>query len=68
MTKWRIYKLEEIADIQTGPFGSQLHNKDYATKGFPIVTVEHLGHRRFTTQNLQTIVYRVLGLGVRGLH
>lgn len=44
--------LSEIADIQTGPFGSQLHNEDYVDFGTPIVTVEHLGHRRFTTQNL----------------
>ena len=26
--------------IQTGPFGSQLHNKDYVEKGTPIITVE----------------------------
>lgn len=44
--------LGEIADIQTGPFGSQLHNEDYVDFGTPIVTVEHLGHRRFTSQNL----------------
>ncbi len=44
--------LSEIADIQTGPFGSQLHNEDYVDFGTPIVTVEHLGHRRFTSQNL----------------
>ena len=55
MTSWKTYKLGEIADIQTGPFGSQLHNKDYATIGSPIVTVEHLGNRRFTTQNLPLV-------------
>ncbi|MDO4411848.1 restriction endonuclease subunit S [Cutibacterium sp.] len=44
--------LSEVADIQTGPFGSQLHNKDYVKEGTPIVTVEHLGSRRFTSQNL----------------
>ncbi|MBM6699367.1 restriction endonuclease subunit S [Bifidobacterium pullorum subsp. saeculare] len=44
--------LEDIADIQTGPFGSQLHSSDYADTGTPIVTVEHLGTRRFTNQNL----------------
>ena len=55
MTEWKTYKLGDIADIQTGPFGSQLHNKDYATIGSPIVTVEHLGNRRFTTQNLPLV-------------
>ena len=29
--------------IQTGPFGSQLHNSDYVSIGVPIITVEHLG-------------------------
>lgn len=47
--------LGEIADIQTGPFGSQLHNEDYVQDGTPIVTVEHLGARRFTTQNLPMV-------------
>ena len=49
------YKLGEIADIQTGPFGSQLHNEDYVSEGTPIVTVEHLGNKFFTTQNLPLV-------------
>ena len=32
--------------IQTGPFGSQLHQRDYVPRGTPIVTVEHLGDNR----------------------
>lgn len=44
--------LRKIADIQTGPFGSQLHKEDYVTIGTPIVTIEHLGKRIFTEQNL----------------
>ena len=55
MIEWKTYKLGDIADIQTGPFGSQLHNKDYADEGSPIVTVEHLGNRHFTTQNLPLV-------------
>ena len=55
MIKWKTYKLGDIADIQTGPFGSQLHNKDYALVGSPIVTVEHLGNRHFTIQNLPLV-------------
>lgn len=47
-----IIKLRELADIQTGPFGSQLHKEDYVQVGTPIVTVEHLGKRVFTEQNL----------------
>ena len=49
------YRLSDIADVQTGPFGSQLHNEDYVSSGTPIVTVEHLGNRKFTTQNLPMV-------------
>ena len=55
MEEWKEYKLGDIASVQTGPFGSQLHNKDYVKIGTPIVTVEHLGSRMFTTQNLPRV-------------
>jgi type I restriction enzyme, S subunit len=45
-------KLKDIAESQTGPFGSQLHESDYVEMGTPIVTVEHLGEISFSTQNL----------------
>lgn len=48
----KVCKLSDIAEVQTGPFGSQLHSEDYVEEGTPIVTVEHLGNRRFTIQNL----------------
>lgn len=47
--------LRNIADIQTGPFGSQLHKENYVDVGTPIVTVEHLGNRVFTEQNLPKV-------------
>lgn len=47
--------LASIADIQTGPFGSQLHKEDYVDKGTPIVTVEHLGGKKFSEQNLPCV-------------
>lgn len=47
--------LSEIASIQTGPFGSQLHKRDYVANGRPIVTVEHLGERAFSRQNLPLV-------------
>ena len=55
MEEWKEYRLCDVANVQTGPFGSQLHNKDYVLKGTPIVTVEHLGSREFTTQNLPCV-------------
>ena len=47
--------LRELADIQTGPFGSQLHKEDYVADGTPIVTVEHLGNKIFSEQNLPRV-------------
>ena len=51
----KIERLIKLADIQTGPFGSQLHKEDYVDDGTPIVTVEHLGNRVFTEQNLPKV-------------
>ena len=48
-------QLKLLADIQTGPFGSQLHKEDYVAVGTPIVTVEHLGNRVFAEQNLPMV-------------
>ena len=53
--KMRMTQLKTIADIQTGPFVSQLHKEDYVETGTPIVTVEHLGNRVFTEQNLPRV-------------
>ncbi len=43
MTSWQTKKLGELSKVQTGPFGAQLHEKDYVkTNGTPIITVENL--------------------------
>jgi type I restriction enzyme S subunit len=55
MTNWKEFKLEDVATVQTGPFGSQLHQKDYVEIGAPIITVEHLGDNRITYQNLPKV-------------
>lgn len=43
-------RLEDLCEsncgIQTGPFGSQLHQEDYVNVGTPIITVEHLDENR----------------------
>lgn len=41
-SEWNKYFLNKVASIQTGPFGSQLHEKDYVKVGTPIITVENL--------------------------
>lgn len=55
MTKWKTVKLGDVAEVQTGPFGSQLHQKDYVENGTPIITVEHLGQRQISCQNLPRV-------------
>ncbi|MFY1112617.1 MAG: restriction endonuclease subunit S [Methanosarcinaceae archaeon] len=39
-------ELEDVAEVQTGPFGSQLKNEQYITGGTPVVTVEHINNFR----------------------
>ena len=41
--------------VQTGPFGSQLHQEDYVRSGTPIITVEHLGENRIVHRNLPQV-------------
>ena len=53
--EWKEVRLGDVADVQTGPFGSQLHKENYVNKGTPIVTVEHLGNKWFTSQNLPMV-------------
>lgn len=56
MSKFQQYYLKDIAVSQTGPFGSQLHQQDYVSKGgTPIVTVEHLGEVGFILNNLPMV-------------
>lgn len=44
--EWKECKLGDIAEVQTGPFGSQLKNEQYITGGTPVVTVEHITNFR----------------------
>jgi len=46
MGEWRECELEKVAEVQTGPFGSQLKNEQYVTGGTPVVTVEHINDFR----------------------
>lgn len=52
---WKTSKVEAIADVKTGPFGSALHAEDYVLEGTPIITVEHLGDEGITRQNLPLV-------------
>ena len=45
----------KVGGVQTGPFGSQLHQRDYVAIGTPIITVEHLGDNRITSQETPNV-------------
>ena len=55
MKGWTECKLGDVAEVQTGPFGSQLHQSDYKAVGTPIITVEHLGDNRIVHSNLPLV-------------
>lgn len=42
MNEWKEIELGQVAEVQTGPFGSQLKNEQYITGGTPVITVEHI--------------------------
>lgn len=55
MNEWKEIKLGKLADIQTGPFGSQLHQKDYVPVGTPLITVKNLGENKVTYNKLDFV-------------
>ena len=55
MIKWKTYKLGDIADIQTGPFGSQLHQSDYAEEGIPVVMPKDIKCGCITTTSIARV-------------
>lgn len=43
MIEWNVVKLGDIAEVQTGPFGSQLHQSDYVPQGVPCIMPTNIG-------------------------
>ncbi|MEX5217456.1 MAG: restriction endonuclease subunit S [Nitrospira sp.] len=46
---------EPEGGVQTGPFGSRLHQEDYVRVGTPIITVEHLGENRIKHEDVPCV-------------
>lgn len=56
MSEWREYTLGDFAEIQTGPFGSQLHASDYVNEGIPSIMPTNIGGRlEIKTENIACI-------------
>lgn len=54
-TGWDDSIIVKNASVQTGPFGSQLHNEDYVDNGTPIITVEHMDGKYIAHRNLPLV-------------
>lgn len=52
---WKDATVGDFASVQTGPFGSQLHNEDYVESGTPIITVEHMDGKYIAHRNLPLV-------------
>lgn len=48
-------KLGKIADIITGPFGSQLHMSDYIDEGIPVIMPQNIENRTFNLEQIAKI-------------
>jgi type I restriction enzyme S subunit len=60
MGEWRRVSIGEICDdghanLQTGPFGTQLHAHDYVENGIPIVPTEAIRNRQIDRSILPKI-------------
>lgn len=49
MNKWKALRIQELvddekADIQTGPFGTQLKASEYVSEGIPVINVRNIGY------------------------
>lgn len=57
--EWEVVDLAEVCDddkgIQTGPFGSQLHESDYSDRGVPVVMPKDLIGYRIRTDSVARI-------------
>jgi type I restriction enzyme S subunit len=54
--KWETVTLGDISkSIQTGPFGSQLHQSDYSESGTPVVMPKDLINGRISTESIARV-------------
>ena len=53
--EWRTVKLGDVSNIQTGPFGSQLHASDYVDAGIPSIMPTNIGDNRINEAGIACI-------------
>ncbi|WP_236716009.1 restriction endonuclease subunit S [Leptospira interrogans] len=52
---WEVKKIDEIAEVRIGPFGSLLHAKDYIENGIPLINPSHMIDGNVVVDCSQTI-------------
>ena len=53
---WRCVELSQLCEIiQTGPFGSLLHQSDYVEQGTPIITVNNIGEGQLLLKDISQV-------------
>lgn len=57
---WRTFTIGELVDksqaeIQTGPFGTQLRARDYVSDGVPVINVRNIGYGSLLPEKLEFI-------------
>ncbi len=52
---WEVKPLRDISRIQIGPFGTQLHKKDYIADGIPLINPTHIVHGQIVPKRDLTI-------------
>lgn len=52
---WKAQTLEDVAELQTGPFGSQLHSTDYVSEGVPSIMPVNMSGDRIDVSAIRRI-------------
>ena len=52
---WTQTTLSAVSDIQTGPFGSQLHAADYVVSGTPAIMPQNIVNGRISTNGIARV-------------
>ena len=56
MMEWKKHRLGELAlSIQTGPFGSQLHQSDYSECGIPVIMPKDMINGKIVTNDIARV-------------
>ena len=53
--EWPTVRLDEIAEVKIGPFGSLLHKEDYIEGGHPLINPSHIVAGKIVTDSKLTI-------------